>query len=89
MNVFPYQPISYAMSTQKNNVLARAGPTSHTGYSMPPPHQQYLLPMPSFQQSTGGQSYLGQQVNTLPDHLIVREHMSLKKVPWDFCDDFK
>ena len=21
--------------------------------------------------------------------VLFREHMSLKKVPWDFCDDFK
>ena len=34
-----------------------------------PQSQQYLLPMPSFQQSIGGQPYPGQQVNTLPHHL--------------------
>ena len=34
-----------------------------------PPSQHYFLPMPSFQQSIGGQPYPGQQVNALPYHL--------------------
>ena len=68
MNVFPYQPVSYAMPTQANNLLTGLGPISHTGYSMPP-SQHYFVPMPSFQQSIGGQPYPGQQVNTSPHHL--------------------
>ena len=68
MNVFPFQPVSYAMPTQANNLLTGLGPISHTGYSMPP-SQHYFLPMPSFQQSIGGQPYPAQQVNTSPYHL--------------------
>ena len=68
MNVFPYQPVSYAMPTQANNLLTGLGPISHTGYSMPP-SQHYFVPMPSFQQSIGGQPYPGQQVNPSPHHL--------------------
>ena len=67
-NVFPHQPVSYAMPTQANNLLTGPGPISHTGYSMPP-SQYYFLPMPSFQQSIGGQPYPGQQENTSPHHL--------------------
>ena len=68
MNVFPYQPVSYAMPTQANNLLTGLGPISHTGYSMPP-SQHYFVPMPSFQQSIGGQPYPTQQVNPSPHHL--------------------
>ena len=68
MNVFPYQPVSYVMPTQANNLLTRPGPISHTGYSMPP-SQHYFFSMPSFQQSIGRQPYAGQQVNTSPHHL--------------------
>ena len=47
MNVFPYQPVSYAMPTQANNLLTGPGPISHTVYSMPP-SQHYFLPIRSF-----------------------------------------
>ena len=67
-NVFPYQPVRYAMPTQANNLLTGLGPISHTGYSMPP-SQHYFVPMPSFQQSIGGQPYPAQQVNPSPHHL--------------------
>ena len=73
MNVLPHQPVSYAMSdlgngAQTNNFLMGADPISHTGFTMPPT-QQYLLPQTSIQQSTGGQVYHGQLVNTLPYRL--------------------
>ena len=41
-NFFPYQPVSYAMPAQANNLLTGPGPISHAGYSMPP-SQHYFL----------------------------------------------
>ena len=33
--------------------------------------------------------YTRQTLSMVVINHLVREHMSLKKVPWDFCDDFK
>ncbi|KAJ7391219.1 hypothetical protein OS493_019350 [Desmophyllum pertusum] len=71
-SVLPHQPVSYAMPVQSNgtqaNVPMGVGSINRNGYSMPPT-QQYLLPQPSIQQSTGGQVYPGQLMSVLPYQL--------------------
>ena len=67
-SVLPQQSVSYAAPAQSNgsqaNDLMGFDPISSASFSTPPA-QQYWLPQPFVQQSSGGQVYPGQLMNVL------------------------